>query len=489
MKTAVTILLLPAALAWPSNNGHGHNLARHVHHHSSGSALPSGPAAGPFGMNNNTASQAATAIGAADSATSTAYVSLYSTLYQTLSGAAPAESAAVAPGASPGGAAGGTPGGSSGGAAGVCGGTVTVTDANTVTVTVSGGGAEAGTSAPPATLTPVTPKSQVPVAPMTPSSTAPEMALPPVKQSSVPSPVAPISQAASPVQKDVTPSSSSVPSTAAVSTPSPVAATTNNQAAAPAGSKRGLFIPTSGDGTQTDYVKAFNANPGKISWIVNQFSSPPPDLSTSAFEFVPQCYDKFSDKNNEWTTNAKKAVAAGSKHFLAFGEANTPNDQGFYMDAATAAKTFMTMLQPYSKQGVKIGSPGTLAMSWDIQWQEDFLAACQPLGCSISWISGHWFSPCGSASPQSLADTFYGTVDVYKGIAKKYGLKVWIDNFTLNCTSNTQKEFLDIVVPKLDADDMIERYGYVSRTEVTDGNGFLNTDGTISDLGLHYANM
>ena len=501
MKLTVTFLLLPAALAWPSYNGHGHGhdyshpgyeAYKSGHHHASGAGSPSGSAGGPFGMKNVTASQAGTAVGNADSTTSTAYISLYNTIYQTLSDTAPAEAASAV-----------------GGPTGACGGTVTVTNANTVTVTVTGGGAEAVTSVPPETQAPVTPKSEVPVThiSVTPSSTAPETALPPVKQSSVHTPVAPISQAASPVEKAVTPSSSSTSSTAthaaeaAASTPSTASATPQAQSASPPGGKRGLFIPTSGDGTQADYVTAFNNNPGKISWIVNQFSKAPDNLS-SKFNYVPQCYDKDSDVSypgqapHPWTTNAQSAVAAGEKYFLAFGEANTNNSQNFYMDASTAASTFMKMLQPYATEnGVKIGSPGTLAESWDIQWQNDFLDACAPLGCKISWISAHWFSPCGSATAQDLADTFYGTIDTYKSIAQKhsaqYGieLKVWVDNFSLNCDSATQQAFLDIVVPKMEADDMVERYGYVSRTEVSDGNGFLNTDGSISDLGLHYANM
>ena len=450
-------------------------------------------------MSNVTASQAGTAIGSADSTLSTAYLTVHNTIYQTASDAAPVESPSEAAAGNP---------------AGTCGGTSTVTYANTVTVTVTGGGEQAATSGIPETRAPETqaPETQAPV---TPSSTAPENALPPTETSPVPKPVAPLSQNTAPtVEQSATPSveaSSSTPAVAEASTgpaaksttssPSTESANPQAQSASPPGGKRGLFIPVSSDSTQEDYVKAFNNNPGKISWIVNQFSGPPGGLS-SKFDYVPQMYDKFSDdsKPNEaphpWTTNAQKAVAEGKKYFLSFGEPNTNNSQNFYMDASTGAQNFMTHLQPYATEhGIKIGSPGTLGAPLDIQWQNDFLDACANLQCKISFIACHWFSPCGDASAQKLADTFWGTVNTYKDIAQKYSsqygvdLKVWVDNFSLNCNSGMQQEFLDIVVPQMENDDMIERYGYVSITEESQGNGFINADGSISDLGSHYANM
>ena len=501
MKLAVTIILLPAVLALPSYNGHGHG---HLHSHGSKpyhSGIPSGGpfqagSTGPYGLSNTSAiSQAGTSVGGANTVTQTSLLTLYNTLYNP--SATPSEAAD-------------TGSGGSAGAGGACGGTTTVTYANTVTVTVTGGGAESATAVTPKSETPVTPnqapETQAPVTPVA-SSTAP-----------VAKPVASISASSVPAVEHVaTPSSTAVSSTATPenreAATSALSATPSSSATAaagsqgktspkPPGSKRGLFIPVSQDATQNDYVLAFNANPGKISWIVNQFSGPPGNLS-SEFQFVPQCYDKFSDVSkpheapHPWTTNAERALATGTENFfLSFGEPNTPNDQGFTMDAQEGANTFMTMMQPWATEhGVTIGSPGTLGGPQDVQWQNDFLDNCAKLGCKIGWVSAHWFSPCGPATAQELADTFWGTINTYKGIAQKhsaqYGidLKVWVDNFSLNCKSETQQEFLDIVVPQMDADPMIDRYGYVSRTDINQGDGFMNSDGTMSDLGRHYATM
>ena len=546
MKLGVTIVLLPAALALPSYNGHGH-----FHSHGfkpyksglpSGGPFKTGSAGGPYGMSNSTLSQAGTSVANAGTVTSTNVVTLYNTIYQS---AAPSQAADTGSG----GSAAAAVAGGAGGAGGACGGTTTVTYANTVTVTVTDGEAESATAATPETQTPVTPnqapetqapvtpkeapKSQAPVAPVA-SSTAPapsvssvpvveDAALAPSVSSA---PVVEEDAVATPVKTSLTsvtfplmttapfevslatypvPESGytvSMTSLSATPYPSGSSGPEGKTSPKPPGSKRGLFIPVSGDATQNDYVEAFNANPGKISWIVNQFSGPPGNLS-SEFQFVPQCYDKFSDLSlpnqapHPWTTNAEKAVSTGTENFfLSFGEANTPNTQGFTMDAQEGAQTFMTMLQPWAvNYGVTIGSPGTLGEPNDYQWQNDFLDECAKLGCKIGWVSGHWFQGCGTATAQELADTFWGTVNTYKEIAQnhssQYGidLKVWVDNFSLDCESQTQIDFLNIVVPELDADPMIERYGYVSITDISQGNGFVNGDGTISDLGLHYATM
>lgn len=542
MKLGVTIILLPAALALPSYNGYGHG---HLHSHGvkayksglpSGGPFHTGSAGGPYGLSNSTLNQAGTSVVNAETLTATNFVTLYNTIYGS---AAPSQAADT---------------GSGGSAGGACGGTTTVTYANTVTVTVTEGEDESATAVSPETQTPVTPnqapETQAPVAPVA-SSTAPAPASSspapaPVASSTAPAPVAsstapatslasvgaveddvasstapvlslstaPVVEGFAPITnptfevalstKPVPNSAYTVSMTSLSATPYPSGSSgpQGKSSPKPPGGKRGLFIPVSGDATQNDYVEDFNANPGKISWIVNQFSGPPGNLS-SEFQFVPQCYDKFSDesKPNEaphpWTTNAEKAVATGTENFfLSFGEANTPNSQGFTMDALEGAQEFMTLLQPWAvNHGVTIGSPGTLGMPDDYQWQNDFLDECAKLGCKIGWVSGHWFSPCGTATAQELADTFWGTINTYKQIAQnhssQYGidLKVWVDNFSLDCESQTQMDFLDIVVPQMDNDPMIERYGYVSITDVSQGNGFVNGDGSISELGLHYATL
>lgn len=510
MKYAVarSVLLLPLVLAVHISKGHGHRHGAYKsgHYHASGATLPTSSTVGPFSIENATANPAHTGFGTAGSITSTIHPTLQSTGYQASTNPPPPDSLSEAARA---------------GLQDSCGGTVTVTKADTYTVTVPvpGTAAEAATSSTPDTQASVTVSSSLVAAPGS------EVALSPTDSSPVSSSVAPVSQSSvPPIEKAVIPSvgaSSSTPAdtkiaASAVSSPVAASAVPKSLSAStpslPFGTKRGLFIttpsPNNGD-TFQDYVTAFNNNPGKISWIVDQYSgiSDTPPLSKN-FNFVPQCYDKYSDDPtsnppNQWTTNAKNAVAAGKKYFLSFGEPNTINNQNFQMDAETGANTFMKMLQPYAVQdNIVIGSPGTLGGPDDITWQKDFLQACVGKGCKIGFIAAHWVTPCGPATAQKLADTFWGTVNQYKSIATDYSsqhgvdLKVWVDNFSLdvtlpdsNCSSDTQRQFFDIVIPQLDSDPMIAAYAYISNTDLSQKNGFINADGSLSDLGSHYATM
>jgi len=51
-----------------------------------------------------------------------------------------------------------------------------------------------------------------------------------------------------------------------------------------------------------------------------------------------------------------------------------------------------------------------------------------------------------------------------------------------------QQAFLSEVVPWLEQNLAIERYAYVP-LDMTSGNGFLNTDGSVSSLGKFYADL
>lgn len=460
MKATIAILFLPAALAWPSynGNGHGHGNKRGYgaykfsrHHHPSGAHLPSDTATGPLEVGNATASQVETSVSGAGSITST------QNIYVTASDQAPIESATTAGGA--------------GGAGGACAETATVTVGNTITVTITGGaGDQAATTAVPETQAPVVP-----------SSTAPEMALPPVKQSSVPAPVSPISQAATPIELVATPSPSSSTNASAAQTTAatPATAPTTPQATsgASSGSKRGVLIPPGSD--QADLVTAFNSAE-KVSWVANWYSSPPPNLN-SRIEYVPQMYDKDSNQDNTWTENAQKAVSEGDKYFLSFGEPETQNDQGFYMDPQTAASTWMEYLQPYT-DSVSCGAPGVLQNTQDFTWLSQFMDACEKLGCKIGFVAIHWFYEAEPGNEQGFKDV------INNATAIANGKPVWVDNFRADGTNEAQQAFLGDIVPWLEANDAVARYAYASPDRST-GTGFLNSDGSISSLGTFYANL
>ena len=219
----------------------------------------------------------------------------------------------------------------------------------------------------------------------------------------------------------------------------------------------------------------------KISWLGDWYSGPPTNLPSS-IEFVPQNYGRQSDVNGEWTSNAKKAVAAGDKYFLSFGEPGTPNAQ-LYMDPQDAVTLFMQKMQPYAEQGVSIGAPGTLQNDQDFAWLSSFLDLCDKAGCKIGFLAMHWFWTAETDHVQGFKDT------LTKNVALAKGKPVWVDNFQAAGSMEDQMDFLKEVVPWLDSQEDVARYAYVP-VDRGNGQGFLNDgDGTLSELGKLYASL
>lgn len=272
--------------------------------------------------------------------------------------------------------------------------------------------------------------------------------------------------------------------------PAPVEAPTPTVAKAPdtpskapsipitkAGNKRGILA--SGHDS-TPLVAAFNNSP-KITWLGNWYSGPPPDLD-SHIEFVPQNYGKQSDIAPDfvWTFNAKKSISKGGKNFLSFGEPETPNDK-LHMEPQEAVNLFMEKMQPYAND-VRLGAPSVTQPDRDLAWLSQFLDLCDAAGCSISFVCVHWI---WSASEEHVQD-FKNVVTKAIEIAK--GKPVWVDNFAASGTNAEQQNFLSGVLPWLESNPKVERYAYVSPSRQT-GTGFLNADGSMSSLGEFYANF
>lgn len=192
-------------------------------------------------------------------------------------------------------------------------------------------------------------------------------------------------------------------------------------------------------------------------------------------------YGKGSDDNGEWTKNAQKAVQEGEKYMLSFGEPGTPNPTR-YMDPQDGAAYWMQYMEPYAKQGVKIGAPGTLQNTQDFQWLSSFLDACTE--CTISFIAMHWFDKAGAAQVPGFKDT------LNKAKALAGNKPIWLDNFSAAGSAADQKEFLGEVVPWLEQQENIQAYAYCPPDVATAGAGGGMLDGdALNDLGQYYANL
>jgi len=239
--------------------------------------------------------------------------------------------------------------------------------------------------------------------------------------------------------------------------------------------KRGIIA----SGTDMDALAKAFTNSAKVSWLGNWFSSPPPSLPAS-LSFVPQNYGKQSDTRGEWTKNAGTAVEGRDQYMLSFGEPNTPNAQ-LQMDAQQTVDLWMSKMQPYTNK-VSVGAPGILQNHQDFTFLKEFLNLCETAGCNIGFLAVHWFYVADVDNIQGFQDVISNVTSVAKG------KPVWVDNFQATGTADAQKKFFAEMVPWLDSQPQIARYAYVPLDKGT-GNGFLNADGSLSDLGQYYSNL
>lgn len=211
---------------------------------------------------------------------------------------------------------------------------------------------------------------------------------------------------------------------------------------------------------------------------------------------MPQLYHKNSDDDGSWTKDAQKAVSQGLKYFLSYGEPGTPGDQ--QMNPQEAAQQWMIKLEPYAKQGVSIGAPGTLQNTQDFDWLNQFLTACKD--CTIGFIAQHWFGSATSVDDAlKQVPGFQQTLQKAKAIADQRNVFVWLDNFSMSTPTGTspdltaeiQTAFLKQTVPWLEQQDWIKAYAYVPPDVATAGAGgsFIKADGSIDTLGSLYASM
>ena len=273
----------------------------------------------------------------------------------------------------------------------------------------------------------------------------------------------------------VAPTSSAAPAVKASTTPS-TAPKPAGAAAAPAASgskapKRGIIV----SGDDTDVITAAFANT-KVSWLGNWYSGPPPNLTPEmGMEFVPQLYSPKSAADGSWDSNAKKGIAAGDKYFMSYGEPDTSG-----ISADTAVTDWMKNMQPYAAQGIKLGAPANLQNPQDMKWLGQFMDGCATAGCDIGFVCVHWFWTPGPNGQQDFKNA------VNNAISLARGKPVWVDNFGAKGDGEAQIEFLTNIIPWLEDNDAIQRYGYLAINRTS--GGFLPETGSeLSDLGKFYA--
>ncbi|KAL9596293.1 MAG: hypothetical protein Q9219_005888 [cf. Caloplaca sp. 3 TL-2023] len=319
------------------------------------------------------------------------------------------------------------------------------------------------------TATPAAPTTSQASEPVIPSTSAAPIQT--TSENSVPAPPA----SSPPVVKESS-STASAPAPPASTSAAPVINAPAPQPGLPFKTKRGVIA--SGN-SQNQLTAAIGT--GKISWLGDWYSAPPPTLPSSV-QFVPQCYNEDSDADGTFTKNANAQVAKGAKYLLSYGE---PAAGKLSVDKVVSM--FKKSMQPFAERGISVSAPTTLQNDGDFEWLESFLQACD--GCTIGFLAIHYFNQYSANAANDIKTTLNRAND----LAIKYKIPggVWLDNFEVTGSVEQQKGFLQQIVPWLDAQDWVKAYAYVPDEVGKAGSGpnFIDGSGALNELGRFYADL
>ncbi|KAA8894988.1 hypothetical protein FN846DRAFT_365286 [Sphaerosporella brunnea] len=193
--------------------------------------------------------------------------------------------------------------------------------------------------------------------------------------------------------------------------------------------------------------------------------------SVDGFEYVPMCWgEKFF---SGWANAADKAIANGAQHLLAFNEPDIPSQAN--MSPAQAAAYYKQYMNPYAGKAslgapavTNSGSPGQ-----GLDWLAQFIKACNG-ECHIDFFPIHWYDGTGNVN------YFKSHMEQAHQVAGEK--PVWLTEFAMNGASpDQQANFINQVVPWLDAQDWLSRYSYYGVFE-----NMLVSGNALSQIGQAY---
>ncbi|KNG50548.1 glycoside hydrolase family 128 protein [Stemphylium lycopersici] len=365
--------------------------------------------------------------------------------------------------------------------ASTCGGTVTVTANEKVTVTVTPGG---GAAVP--TPSGVAGESSADNGYGASSSAAEYPAETPVEATSsvvktpVETPAGETSKAAEYPAETPEATTSSKAVETPVYTPSvvqkPVASSTVSSASTPypsaantySGAKRGLAYNDAG------LCKSFGSNFG---FAYNWGQTENGDIGTS---FIPMMHKPSDSTVDEWLANVDTAAKKGSTAVMGFNECDIASQCNMEPEAACSAwKEYMNPVKDAHSDITIIGPSVSNGQA--------------PLG--IDWLS-RFMDCCPDAKVDATNIHFYdiydeGTVDRFTAHVEKavkdFGKKVWVTEFGLNPGSASEEQaatFLKDAMAYLDASNDVQGYSYFM---VGSGENQLNSGEGLSAVGKVYA--
>ncbi|KAL8771916.1 MAG: hypothetical protein Q9209_002854 [Squamulea sp. 1 TL-2023] len=203
-----------------------------------------------------------------------------------------------------------------------------------------------------------------------------------------------------------------------------------------------------------------------IGWLYNWDSAPGGQIDSSK-EFVPMLWNTSEVYHvPHWNERADAAIAAGTKHLLAFNEPDLPAQAN--MDVSQSVAGWLDYMEPFHtkyKGDVKLGSPSVCngpEQHLGLSYLEDFLSQCG--GCHVDFIAIHWYGLASKDGVQHLKD--------HIGKAKEVanGRPIWLTEFKPDGSDEQQAEFLGEILPWLDdKNNGVDRYAYFRVDSMVEG--------------------
>ncbi|EIW56152.1 uncharacterized protein TRAVEDRAFT_129035, partial [Trametes versicolor FP-101664 SS1] len=189
--------------------------------------------------------------------------------------------------------------------------------------------------------------------------------------------------------------------------------------------------------------------------------------------FFPMLFSAAPEHSTQWAANANAAIAKGSTHLLFINEPDL-SSQG-NTSPQDAATQWMQFMQPFAGKATLVspaitnGAPPAMGTGW----MDDFLAACDKLGCQVDAIAAHIYDSATNVAYYQSYITDLGT---------RYKRPVLITEFGATGSVEQQQQFLQTMVPFLDGLESVSHYAWF----MTAAGNLVNADATLSPLGTTY---
>lgn len=200
-------------------------------------------------------------------------------------------------------------------------------------------------------------------------------------------------------------------------------------------------------------------------------------------EYVPMIWGQWVSDST--LTSLQSLVKQGKiKNLLGFNEPDNLQQANMTVQQAIALWPKLMGLN------IPLGSPA--AVNALGPWMQDFMHKADSLHYRVDFITVHLYMG-------TSADNFMNTL---KQIHDLYGKPIWITEFAVadwNAKSLSQNQyspgavlqFMKTVLPRLDTVSYVQRYAWFPAS-ISDANlgtsGLFNNDGSLTTLGLYYAN-